>query len=195
MDFRTIPTAFNTFLSQTITSIRSKIISIPQEQKKTILFVSIGVGILLFIALNITLYKYGTAIGQHFFTKKTPLIAPSSTPYPFVKKGKIAFNINGGSKQGPQFVNGFIDPFETKIGEKQTFSLTITNEKPIKKAEILWKTDKKETTVPMKLVEGTHTNGRWEAVWNVDDTILYRLYIVATATDENQNGRYELSLR
>jgi len=181
----------------TIQQLLIKWLSLPWTSKKFKIIIVSVIGIIIFIGLNIAVFNYAKKTGKKLAHNNisVPIPTPTPTPYPFNVHGKIEFTITYGKKEGPKFTECFIDPFDAKIGKAQTFSLNVSSATPVSSMSATWKTDTKEREIPMTLKEGTKTKGRWEAVWNVDDTILYRLYLIAKASDDKTTNVYELSLR
>ncbi len=100
--------------------------------------------------------------------KNTPVQGESSAlPLP---QGKVPFSVSSGQKTGPQFRNGFIDPYDPKTGETQTVSVLITGKSPVITVTATMRTDTASKTNTMKLLEGTAADGKWEGSWTVTDT-------------------------
>ena len=99
-------------------------------------------------------------------------------------------------KEGPQFLEGIIDPYEVLADEIQIFGVRVSDSSPVLKVEVSVKTDKKIQTYPLALKTENADGGYWEGRWKIDDSIdfIYRLAI--TATDSNQkSSQVEITLR
>ncbi len=75
-----------------------------------------------------------------------------------------------GEKNSPSFTKELIiDPFEVKNGERQYFSIWVSDSDGIEIVTATIKTDTLEKTLELRLVEGTKTEGRWVGFWVAKD--------------------------
>ncbi len=159
--------------------------------------------IILYLGLNIALFRLGrySAFEQslRFFQQKfssspTPPPPPTPTPTPRtirpLPSGIQTYRVSyGKNNKGPKIKEAIIDPLTPKIGDTQKVTLTITSDSAITKAEIILHTDTKKTTYPLSLINGTKTDGTWEAVWNMPESYDYS-YSIRFAI-HNETGRHE----
>jgi len=110
-------------------------------------------------------------------------------------QGKQTFSVSlGTSQKGPRLTEGFIDPYDPKIGETQTISISANDTKPILSVTVTMKTDNGAKEYPMKLVEGSELSGRFEGSWRVTDSHdrIYRAVIAALSA--NGSSSIEITL-
>lgn len=119
----------------------------------------------------------------------TPTLTP--TPYP-LPQGKRSFKLNyAKDASGPKIENITIDPFDPKVGENQTYSVSVSHAAPVKTVDLSLMTDHKIATYSLQLVQGSETKGTWEVMVTTDDTHLYEYYpyfIVKSDIDEFKGG-------
>jgi len=121
---------------------------------------------------------------------------PSATPIPRpIPRGKTGFTISSGDEGGPQTGSGFIDPYDPEVGEKQTISITVKDNQPVTSVSVTMKTDNGLKEYPMKLAEGTATDGRWEGTWAVEDTHLYMYHAILKAVGAKGESLADITLR
>jgi hypothetical protein len=115
-----------------------------------------------------------------FVPTNTPVQNTSSSlPLP---QGKVPFFVSSGQKSGPQFRNGFLDPYDPVPGQTQSIAIHISGQAPITDVSAILKSDTKSETYPLRLFDGTDKDGQWEGKWTVADThnSIYRLILNAT---------------
>lgn len=110
--------------------------------------------------------------GSKITPSPTPLPTFTPTPIP-IPHGKINFTIGTSDKNAPAVRQGFIDPYDPQIGQRQTIGINVNNIQPATSIDIILKTDHQTKTYPMKIVEKTTDNTRWETKWTVEDSYLY----------------------
>jgi len=93
------------------------------------------------------------------------------------------FRVSSGNKDGPQFMDGIIDPFRPLPDETQKFSIKVSDSVEVVKVEAVVKTDNKSRFYALKL---NTSSGYWEGAWKIDDTINSNYAIAVTATNSNQ---------
>jgi len=118
----------------------------------------------------------------------TPTNSPKKIPH-----GKIGFTV--GVKNNPVMRIGFLDPYDPEIGQKQTVSITVKNPSPVDSVNAAIQTDKETKQFPLKLVEGTALDGRWEATWEIKDTYLYTYILVLDAVSGVDTSKAIVTLR
>lgn len=148
----------------------------------------------LFILGNIYLFRFAKyQASKNPKGQPTPTVTP--TPYPINRHGKLNFTVASGKKTGPQFMKGFVDPYDVKENNPQRISFNLNHSIPITSVKAIWHTDAKVATISLTLAEGTPTDGRWEGAWVADDTYLYNLSICAIASDGTEENKIDLTLR
>ena len=83
------------------------------------------------------------------------------------------FTVSGGVQNAPQFSEGEIIPYDPERATNQKIQIKIASQTPVQKAITTMITDNKQKEINMELIDGTETNGTWQAEWQVDDTYLY----------------------
>lgn len=129
-------------------------------------------------------------------SKVTP--SPTQKPKPTVKPidlphGKTGFTV--GVKENPIMRIGFLDPYDPKVGEKQTVSITVKNTNPVESVEATMQTDNHSKKYPMKLVEGTTLDGRWEATWEVTDSYVTTYVLTIDSVSGLDKSKAIITLR
>lgn len=126
---------------------------------------------------------------------KTTQVVPTRVPNP-IPHGKIPFSVSSGEKTGPQFGTGFIDPYDPKEGQMQTFSLRVKDDKGVNSVEITMSLDGGvKTTFSLRLVEGTKNAGRWEGSWQVKGSYLYMYDATVKANGGSGTSSVTITLR
>lgn len=172
--------------------------ALPSEKKQIVLWSGWGIGILLFIFINILAYQYGSQLitKKPSLTQVTPTPTPTPTPIPFKHKGKMNFSVStNGSVPGPKITQCNIDPLDFTTNKTQVFQVRISSESPVQTASVIWKSDTKEEEIPLVLVSGTETKGVWEVKKTVTDTAWYRYELVMKAYDGTHTREITLTLR
>ena len=119
---------------------------------------------------------------------------PEYKPLP-LPQGKQTFSVSlGTSQKGPRLTEGFIDPYDPKIGETQTISISANDTKPILSVTVTMKTDNGAKEYPMKLVEGSELSGRFEGSWRVTDSHDHIYRAVIAALSANGSSSIEITL-
>ncbi len=165
--------------------------------------------VILYIGLNIALFRLGRYsafeqslrfLHQKFSNSPTPSPKPTPTPtprpiIPLPSEKQIYKVSHGKNKQGPKIKEAIIDPLTPKVGGKQTVTVTIANDSEITKAEVILVTDTKKTVYPFKLIQGTKTDGTWEAQWNMPESYDYSYSIRFVIQSQTGNTENELLYR
>jgi len=85
---------------------------------------------------------------------------------------------HGKAVQGPKPSQIVINPYDPKIGAKQTITIDVKYETAIASGSITMETDEKTKKYALKKISGTNTQGVWETTITTDDTHDY-IYNVA----------------
>ncbi len=126
------------------------------------------------------------------FPSRTPIPTQPPRPIPHGLKG---FTISSSNKNGPKLSRGSLNPYDPKIGEAQTISITVSDNQPIQKIEVTMKTDNGINKIPMHLISGNTLSGVWEGVWNMQDSYLYNYHAVIVAESANGLTNVDITLR
>lgn len=161
----------------------------------------------LFVVLNILVYSVSKKTARPVPPSlpvgpatPTVILAPtvSTTPTPRpIPHGKITFTVSMSNKTGPLFFEGFLDPYDPAVGEKQTISIQIRSAVAVASVTATVKLDSGKTvSAPMKLAEGTDTDGRYEASVTIPSSYLYTYNLVFASTDSaGAKNTVEVTLR
>jgi hypothetical protein len=121
----------------------------------------------------------------------TPTPTPTPTPYP-LPQGKRSFKLNyGKDATGPKIEDITVDPFDPKVGENQTYTVSVSHSSPVKSIDLSLTTDHRVATYSLQLISGNETRGKWQVLVTTDDTHLYEYYpyfIVKSDVDEFKGG-------
>ncbi len=164
----------------------AKIISDELKGKDNYLTLSIilaGVATLIVLAVlliqyftvNNTLQKALDYLNLQFKTSQNTTkqsIGPTPTPVP-LPRGEREFGVSGGNN--PYITNLKFSEYYPKIGEKQTITVSVQDEKGgnVLGVEIKLQTDNKTKTYPLTLTEGTQRKGNWSTTITAEDTYNY----------------------
>ena len=124
-----------------------------------------------------------TSIGSSLLGEKRPTSARATgrtgpkSAHVLSSKGQT-FSVSSASKAGPRFVEGFIDPFNPRVGETQVIGMEVVDTVAVTSAMVMMKTDNVRQAYPLKLTQGTGSDGIWEGSWSVADTH-DRIYSIA----------------
>lgn len=110
-------------------------------------------------------------------------------------QGKIPFTVSSGQKTGPQFREGFIDPYDPQVGEKQTFQIKILGKQPVERATLTLQTDTITKTYALQLIAGDQYQGLWQGEWITEDTHNYLYVATIEATDSQATNKIDITLR
>lgn len=126
-------------------------------------------------------------------------LIPTNTPIPRpIPRGKVGFTVSLGQKvPGPRMSQGFIDPYDPALEEKQTLTIEVNNfDKPVEKVSAILTTDNKVSPeYPLKQIDGTENSGHWQGSWAVDDSYFYNYVLTIKATGPNGTSKVDITLR
>lgn len=125
----------------------------------------------------------------------TPAPTRRPTPLPIPYEKQVAKWSHGEDVKGPKPVEVIIDPFDPKIGEKQTYTVKIMYDIPVTSAILILNTDTKNTRYPLKLIDGTLTQGTWQSTITTEDTHDYVYYPVFELKSSRDTFKSGLSIR
>ena len=125
----------------------------------------------------------------------TPTPRPTPTPYP-LPTGPQTYRVGHGKDvKGPKMTEVTFDPFDPKVGGKQTITVKAAHTSPIKRVAITLETDNGQTVLyPLTLIEGTETNGTWQGSWTTEQKhdYVYNAHLELVADDNTFKGTLTL---
>ncbi|MBU1326794.1 DUF11 domain-containing protein [Patescibacteria group bacterium] len=166
--------------------------------KQPKVFVPLSIFLIIYIALNVWVFSYGTKTWGGWFDKAPPAPAapptPTPTPSPIkdIPGGKQVYNVSNGDKVvGPKISQITLDPQTPTPDETQTVTIKVKNDSPVTETSVYIQTDNNELKHVLKLIEGTATDGTWQGSWKITDTYNYNYYFrfnLISATGEYNDG-------
>lgn len=162
----------------------------------------ISVIVFLIILLSLGVYLYArkspllSFLPSYSKQQRVPTVTPTPTPTPRPIKelpgGKQVYNVSNGPKViGPKIQQITLDPQTPSLEATQTVTIKVKNDSPVTEAIAYVQTDNKELRHIMNLIQGTTTDGTWQASWKMSDTYNYTYYIrfdLKSATGEYNDG-------
>lgn len=131
-------------------------------------------------------------ITQIIIPTMTP--TPTGTPVPLPRSLKN-FVVSGGSRPGPKFARGYLNPYGPLVGDSQKISATLYFDTAITSLNATVTTDNNSVTVPLTLTFGSDTYGTWEGTYPVTDTNNNKYKIIFDAAAGTQTSQLEINLR
>lgn len=119
---------------------------------------------------------------------------PTNTPVPLPRSLKN-FTVSGGSRPGPKFTRGYLNPYGPLAGDNQKISVTLYFDTAITSLNATVTTDNNSVTVPLALTIGSDTFGTWEGSYPVTDTNNNKYKIIFDAAAGAQTSQLEINLR
>jgi len=124
--------------------------------------------------------------------KRAPANIPTPTRVPRpIPHGKTEFTVSTGKgSPGPLMSQGFIDPYDPKLGGIQTLVIEVAE--PVEKVTAILITDNKTSPeYQLKKIKGT----TWQVSWKVNDSYLYRYVLTIKATGPTGTSKIDITLR
>lgn len=161
---------------------------------------------ILYVALNVGIYLYGTGglitklvqfsavkkQGKLFQPTPTPTLTPTPTPTPiqlFPDDGlKGTFNVTQGKHAGPIESHIIFDPFDVKKGQPLTITVKLSDTVPISTVAGILQTDHGSQNAVFTRINGTDLAGEWQTTIHLQDSVLYTYIMKITATSANGTG-------
>ena len=177
--------------------------------KKVLIYTGIGVLLLMYAAVNLTVYRYSqggagkklfSAFFDRFRNKKTTPIAvptptPTPTPYP-IAQGKQEYIVNARTNDGPKLLKAIINPLDPKIGDAQSVSVTIKSTTPVGRVMVALRTDNDIfTNHQLVLDTGTNKDGSCTGSWKTENKHDYLYQITLTATNDKESSSATITVR
>ncbi len=107
------------------------------------------------------------------------------TPTPTMTElfqGELSYTIGYSSDaKGPKTRQALFQPHAPKQGAEQTITVDVSHTAPVDSVEMTVLTDTKSVTVPMNMISGSKTDGKWQAKWKVNDTYNYKFIFQFTS--------------
>ena len=108
----------------------------------------------------------------------TPSVQVTPTPTKSNKTlpsgGQIYRFSHGKEVIGPKIQTVNISNLTPSLKETQSITVVIANDSPVTDAQVTVSMDEKKITYPLRLTQGTTTEGTWVASWNVSGTYDYQ---------------------
>ncbi len=134
----------------------------------------LAVLLIQYFTVNSTLQKALDYLNLQFKSDQatTQTLAPTPTPVP-LPRGEREFGVSGGDN--PYITNLKFSEYYPKIGEKQTITVSVSDEKGgnVLGVEITLYTDKKTKAYPLTLISGAQRKGDWSTTITANDTYNY----------------------
>lgn len=166
--------------------------------KKTIVLLII---LVVFLLIYLSLKKKTDLLDKIIKNqpKKNLTLTPANAPPPKpIPHGKQGFIVSLGQKvPGPRMGQGFIDPYDPALEEKQTLTIEVNNfDKPVEKVTAILTTDNKVSPeYPLKQIDGTENNGHWQGSWTVNNSYLHNYVLTIKAVGPNGTSKVDITLR
>lgn len=147
--------------------------ALPYEQKRRVVFIGSGIFVILFIILNITIYRSGVLFERNKQQSKNlalaPTATPTPTPVPLICKGMYEFSVS--SKSDTMFIErGVLSPCDPPRDGEQLLQI-IVNDHPVANIQITLKTDTKTRSI--SCIQNNDQKKIWNCKWVMDDTYDY----------------------
>jgi len=150
--------------------------------------------VLVLILISSLVYYFQTVRPSNKSSRiSTTQIVTTPIPPP-IPHGKTDFSTSLNNDNAPKASQGYIDPYDPKVGETQKVAITLKDAK-VKWAKVTLQTDNQKKTYDMKLAEGTDSNGVWLGEWKVDDTYFYTYLLTIEAEGSKATGKVVINLR
>lgn len=127
---------------------------------------------------------------KHPLQTKKPIIIPTKVIYPLPPGEQTYLFSYGDQAVGPKIQKATISTLVPKKGEAQTATIIIANNSPVTGASATLYTDNQQKTYELKLINGSPTNGTWEASWTMSDSYndIYHLNFLLKSATGNWSG-------
>jgi hypothetical protein len=110
-------------------------------------------------------------------TVMTSGTTPRPSPRPLTQ-GKEVFTYSPGPLAiGPKISEFTMDPMDSKIGQRQTITVKLNYTSPVTSVTATLETDNKKAGLIFTRIDGTESNGTWQATRTEDDTHDYTYYL------------------
>jgi hypothetical protein len=140
--------------------------------------------------LNVKVQKPGQS-GNELSTGPTPTPTPT-----WLKPGKDTYAISQAPGiAGPKVSTLTLDELDPKKNDKQTITAHVVSDQPVTAVSIEYISDNKTRTLPLTMTGGIATNADWQAVWTVDDTVLYKYILNISATANGITNKVQVAPR
>ena len=148
-----------------------------RKERYTIIRPYVILGTLLVILLAVFVSK--TAVVQQESKPVTP-----AKDFPSVTElGYTTYRIQNSGIM-PEIYEAVIDPVKVAVGDRQTMTVKVRDNKPVKSVTAEVETDLGIRTYELSLVAGNPLDGVWQSTWTVQDTHSKEYSTKFTATNE-----------
>lgn len=147
--------------------------ALPYEEKRRVAFVGGGIVIVLFIILNIVMYRSGRLYERNKQQTNNlalaPTATPTPTPLPLICKGMYEFSVS--SKSDTLFIKrGVLSPCDPPHDGEQLLQI-MTNGNPVSNIQVVLQTDTKKRSV--SCIQNDAQKEVWNCKWVMDDSYDY----------------------
>ena len=126
-------------------------------------------------------------------------IPTGPTPSPTITdifQGELSYSVGYSSDaKGPKTRQALFQPHAPKQGTEQTITVDVSHTAPVDSVEMTVQTDTKSHTVPMTMISGSKTDGKWQVKWKVDDTYNYKFIFQFKAKSGSQTDTASVGIR
>jgi hypothetical protein len=159
------------------------------------LIILLSILFIVLVAVGITFLPTGLKTISDMFKQDSH--SPTSTASPRrIPSGPKGFTVSQADKTVPQFGRGEINPYDPAKGATQTLTITVKFKDPVTSVSAILRTDKQSSElIPLTLINGTNTDGQWQATWKITDTYLYNYALSLEAKSGKSVGVVEITLR
>lgn len=130
---------------------------------------------------------------QPTIVKTANTTPPIASPRPQVKGKRLFYSSDNAINDVYTIKDGYLDPSDAKVGEKQQVSLSLKSKQPVTSVTAKITTDNGSQSILLSKVAGTVTEGNWSGSWKVNDTY-DKTYIVGLRI-EGASGSAQLEVR
>ncbi len=121
----------------------------------------------------------------------SPSPTPKPSPKPLPTGKQVYYLSHGKNVKGPKIGQVTIDPLDPAVGETQVVTVKITHTSPVTSVKATLETDNMNKTYTFKRIDGTETDGTWQASWKMEDSYDYTYYLpfkLTSAVDIFEGG-------
>jgi hypothetical protein len=156
-----------------------------------LVLIAVLLGIVYYLLSSMGLLSVQVDMPQSPGNQQAAGPTPSPTPRPIAQGVQIYNMSHGPLMTGPKISEVKIDPFDPKMGQKQTVTVQIKHGSPITSVKARLDSDNKKTEYVFNKIEGSDTDGTWQGSWDTTDTHDYTYYLyfdLQSATGEFKGG-------
>lgn len=175
--------------------------------KQPKVFIPLAIFIILYVALNIWVFFYGTKIfgpktgklvsrmtvAQPQVSTPTQFATPASIPTATHTPIKLkpdngtegTYSVSQTKHVGPTVTQVIFDPLDVQNGQTLVITATLKNDVAITEVKGTLQMDHGQQNATFSRIDGTDTNGSWQGKFKLNDTVLYKYILTITASAGN----------